>query len=87
MDLLTSAPHAFAFPVSESDPEIVQPCHEGFAGLTAEARATRAETLFRAHSIWDNNGRPDNTEVADWLAAETEVRNEISYRSGDTGAA
>lgn len=30
------------------------------------------EIQVRAWEIWNRNGRPDNTALADWIAAETE---------------
>lgn len=52
------------------------PCHGNFEGLNAAERRLHAEILCRAHSIWECKGRPDNSELADWLEAEAEVTSE-----------
>ena len=52
------------------------PCQPGFEGLSAAARASRAEILHRAYSIWESHGSPDNSQMSDWLAAEAEVLSE-----------
>ena len=40
------------------------------------ANRTHEEIQHRAHSMWVSAGRPEHREVADWLAAEAEVRGE-----------
>jgi len=57
-------------------PDAPPPCHDGFEGLNAEERSAHAEILCRAHSIWECKGRPDNSQMADWLEAEVEVLGE-----------
>jgi hypothetical protein len=42
-------------------------------GLTSTDRAAREEILHRAYSIWENAGRPEKRELANWLEAEAEV--------------
>jgi hypothetical protein len=54
-----------------------QPSLDGFAGMTAADRASRAEILHRAFSIWENSGRPNGSEMAHWLQAEAEVLSEV----------
>jgi Protein of unknown function (DUF2934) len=74
MSTQTSAPSPTA--LSESDPNSLQPCREGYDGLTPTQQAARAEMLHRAYSIWRSKGSPDNSQVADWLEAEAEVLKE-----------
>ncbi|MDO8542293.1 MAG: DUF2934 domain-containing protein [Opitutaceae bacterium] len=44
-----------------------------FAGLKSSDGAAREEILHRAYSIWESKGRPDNEDLAHWLAAELEI--------------
>ena len=64
------------FVLPSSDRYSSQPCHDGFAGLSAEERAKHAEMLHRAYSIWECKGQPKDSQMADWLEAEAEVRGE-----------
>ena len=63
--------------LAESEPGASQPCHDGFRYLTATERASRAEILHRAYSIWESKGSPENSQLADWLEAESEVLSEV----------
>ena len=49
---------------------------DSFAGLNSVERAAHAEMLHRAFSIWECRGRPVNSQLSDWLEAETEVLRE-----------
>ena len=74
MEFNNSASAPFVLPHYQPDPG--QPCLDGFEGLNTKQRAARAEILCRAHSIWECKGRPDNSELADWLEAEGQVMSE-----------
>jgi hypothetical protein len=74
MTPLPFLPTPQGFPPAEAG--LPPPEHDGFGGLNPAERATRAEILHRAYSIWESKGRPEGSAVADWLAAETEIRNE-----------
>ena len=74
MESSNSGPSAFVLPHYQPDPG--QPGQDGFEGLDLKQRAVRAEILCRAHSIWESKGRPDNSELADWLEAEAQVMSE-----------
>jgi len=58
------------------EPDSSQARHDGFEGLNSTEQASRAEILFRAHSIWESKGRPNGSQLADWFEAETEVLSE-----------
>ena len=62
--------------LATSEPGALQPCHDGFRYLTATERASRAEILHRAYSIWESKGSPADSQLADWLEAESEVLSE-----------
>ena len=62
--------------VPETQADCSQPCHAGFEGLNEAQRASRAEIVHRAHSIWECKGRPDGSQLDDGLAAEAEVLRE-----------
>ena len=49
------------------------PCLPGFEEIVDKQRASHAEILHRAHSIWESKGRRDDRQLADWLEAEAEV--------------
>lgn len=74
MTPLPFLPRPQGFPQVESAHP--SPEHDGFEGMGAKQRATRAEILHRAYSIWECKGRPDDTALADWLEAEAEIREE-----------
>ena len=74
MTPLPSIPAPQGFP--QHEPVAPQPEQDGFEGLNARERATRAETLHRAYSIWESKGRPPDSALADWWEAEAEIRNE-----------
>ena len=63
--------------LAESEPGASQPCHDGFRNLTVTERASRAEILHRAYSIWESKGSPENSRLDDWLEAEAEVLSEV----------
>ena len=42
-------------------------------GLSGSTRAAREQILHRAYAIWEGKGRPDNSQLEDWLQAEAEV--------------
>lgn len=70
-------PHQVDRPESlDPKPLVRAPCHDGFFGLDESQCTLRAEILHRAYSIWESKGRPDNDAVANWLAAEAELKNE-----------
>ncbi len=74
---MTSPPSADRLPVIvETEAGFVRAGLDGAAGLTAAECASHAEILHRAHSIWVSRGCRDGGQLDDWLAAETEVRNE-----------
>lgn len=60
----------------DSDTHPRTPGLKGFEGLTMTDRAAREEISHRAYSIWECAGRPENRELANWLAAEVEVLGE-----------
>jgi len=62
--------------VPETLADCSQPCHAGFEGLNEAQRAFRAEIVHRAHSMWECKGRPVDSQLDDWLAAEAEVLRE-----------
>ncbi len=71
MEPHTSGRSAFVLPHSGQEPS---PTHDdGFARLNAVERSAHAEMLHRAYSIWECKGRPEDSELVDWLAAEKEV--------------
>jgi hypothetical protein len=49
------------------------PVPKDCVGLCVTDRAAREEILHRAYSIWENTGRPENHELANWLEAEAQV--------------
>ena len=61
---------------SESNVIVSQPARDGFESVHALEQAEHDEMLCRAYSIWDCKGRPGNSQLADWLQAETEVLGE-----------
>jgi hypothetical protein len=75
-------------PVSAgSESPISPPGPDGFEGLTAAEQAVRAEVVCRAHSIWESKGRPENSQLADWLEAEAEVAHEAESGRATRAAA
>ena len=62
-----------AFILPHYQPDEPPPCPDGYEGLNALQRAQRAEILCRAYSLWDCKGRPDNSQLDDWLEAEAQV--------------
>ena len=74
---MNSSPSTQSSPVlPDFEPDSSQARHDSFEGLNATERASRAEILFRAHSIWESKGRPHDSQLADWFEAETEVLSE-----------
>ena len=69
-------PASAAFVLPHYQPDEQQPILDGFEGLNTLQRAQRAEILCRAYSLWDCKGRPDNSQLADWLEAEAQVLGE-----------
>lgn len=63
--------------LAEYEPGASQPCHDGFRYLTVTERAARAEILHRAYSIWESKGSAGNSQLSDWLEAESEVLSEV----------
>jgi hypothetical protein len=61
---------------ASSESRISRPAPDGFEGLNPAEQALRAEVVCRAHSIWESKGRPENSQLADWLEAEAEVLQE-----------
>ena len=74
MKALTPEPTWPSPPDAEDGTDL--PPADGFEGLSAGERARRAEVLHRAYSIWESKGRPADSQLADWLEAEDEVRQE-----------
>ena len=44
-------------------------------GATDHSETSREQVAALAYELWESHGRPDGTDVDDWLLAERRLRN------------